>query len=241
MPIHHQETHTYSHARFPQTDRGTTPHFTLLNWILAVQPSDMCLLDVGCGSGRLALNIAPFALTVVGLDRDREALERGRQRARKLSLTNVHFIAADVEARPYSDILGNTKIDMVTANLCMSNAIMERAHAILPVGGRLMFTALHTSQWQEAGHRSRFAYSSSDIYQALSNTGWCCEAIERHSHVLHFQTVTDLERYFAGHSLRTHWHQTGRWEHLVRHIANGGERLTIHSHLIVKARKKRSF
>jgi SAM-dependent methyltransferase len=240
MPIHHQETHTYIHAQSPQTEYDTTPHFTLLNWILAEQPSDMCLLDVGCGSGRLTLNLAPFALAVIGLDRDWEALERARQRAQKIGLTNVRFIATDVEARPYAEILSDTKIDMVVANLCMSNAIMERAHVLLPVGGQLIFTTLHASQWQEAGYRSRFAYSTSDIYQTLNNTGWYCEAIERNSHVLHFQTVANLEQYFAGHSLRNHWQQDGRWAHLVQHIANGGERLTIHSHLVVKARKMHS-
>lgn len=240
MPIHHQETHTYIHAGSPRTEYDTTPHFTLLNWILAEQPSAMRLLDIGCGSGRLTLNLAPFALAVIGLDRDREALARGRQRVRQLGLTNVHFIAADAEARPYAEILSNTQIDMVVANLCMSTAIMERAHALLPAGGHLIFAALHVSQWQEAGHRSRFAYSTDDIDQALNHTGWYCEAIECHSRVLHFQTVADLERYFAGHSLRAQWQQDGRWEHLIQHIANGGERLTMHSHLVVKARNMRS-
>ena len=51
------------------------------------------------------------------------------------NIANVRFLEADVEDLPYSALIGADSIGMVVANLCMSQAIIARAHAVLPVGG----------------------------------------------------------------------------------------------------------
>ncbi|HKA62984.1 MAG TPA: methyltransferase domain-containing protein, partial [Methylomirabilota bacterium] len=52
---------------------GVSPRFLDL---LAREPlSDLRVLDVGCGSGRLTIALAPAARSVVGLDRDTAALD----------------------------------------------------------------------------------------------------------------------------------------------------------------------
>ena len=70
-------------------------------------------LDVGCGSGRLTLWLAPRVKHAVGLDRDPAALDEGRRRALAESLSNVEFHEADVERDEYE----RWRPDLVTAHL----------------------------------------------------------------------------------------------------------------------------
>ena len=237
MTWHIQEAHIFFNPRYPQRERHALVHPALLRWIAAEAPQTIRILDVGCGTGRLTLAVAPLAAEVIGLDRDGAALMLGQQRTAVANIANVRFLEADVEDLPYSSLLGTDSIGMVVANLCMSQAIMARAHAVLPVGGCLIFAALHSAQWQETGQASRFAYDAHELRQFLDRNGWQCEAMEIDREVLHLQQVTDLEQYFIMSPLRQRWQQDGRWEHLVRYITQGGDRLTVRSHVLVKARK----
>jgi ubiquinone/menaquinone biosynthesis C-methylase UbiE len=59
----------------------------------------MRVLDVGCGPGDvvfLAAKLAGPQGTVIGVDTSPEAIERARQRAAAIGLTNVHFVAQDL-------------------------------------------------------------------------------------------------------------------------------------------------
>jgi ubiquinone/menaquinone biosynthesis C-methylase UbiE len=237
MTGHIQEAHIFFNSRYPQRERHALVHPALLRWIAAESPQTMRVLDVGCGSGHLTLAIAPLVAEVIGLDRDNAALMLGRQRTAVANIANVRFLEADVEDLPYSSLIGADSIGMMVANLCMSQAIIVRAYAILPVGGCLIFAALHIAQWQETGRASRFAYDAHELRQFLEMHGWRCEAMEIDREVLHVQRVADLEQYFIMSPLRQRWQQDGRWEHLVRYIAQGGDRLTIRNHVLVKARK----
>jgi SAM-dependent methyltransferase len=197
----------------------------------------MRLLDIGCGSGRLTLAVAPLAAEVIGIDRDGAALASGQQQAVAAGLTNVRFIAADAEDAPYNSLLGIDSIDMVVANLCMSQAIIDRVYAILPAGNCLIFAGLHTAQWQETGGASRFAYDAPVLHRLLESQGWRCEAMEIEREVLHLPHLAALEVYGADSPLQRRWQQDGRWARLVQYIASGGERFTTRSHVLVKARK----
>jgi SAM-dependent methyltransferase len=237
MTWHIQEAHIFFNPRYPQRERHALVHPVLLRWIAAESPQTMRVLDVGCGSGRLTLVVAPLVAEVIGLDRDNAALMLGQQRTAVANIANVRFLEADVEDLPYSSLIGADSIGMVVANRCMSQAIIVRAYAVLPVGGCLIFATLHIAQWQETGRASRFAYDAHELRQLLEIHGWRCEAMEIDREVLHLQRVADLEQYFIMSPLRQRWQQDGRWEHLVRYIAQGGDRLTIRSHVLVKARK----
>ena len=237
MHWHVQESHIFFRSQRRQRERHATLHPALLRWIAEEGPAAMRLLDVGCGSGRLTLAVAPLAAEVIGIDRDGAALASGRQQAAAAGLTNVRFIAADAEDAPYNSLLDTDTIDMVVANLCMSQAIMDRAYAVLPTGSCLIFAALHTAQWQETGCASRFAYDAPALHRLLETQGWRCEAMEIEREVLHLPHLAALEEYFAASPLRRRWQQDGRWERLVQYIGSGGEQCTTRSHVLVKARK----
>ncbi|HSE92274.1 MAG TPA: class I SAM-dependent methyltransferase, partial [Methylomirabilota bacterium] len=59
------------------------------------------VLDVGTGSGRLALALAPQCRSALGIDRDPAVIEEARRRARTAGLRNVEFLVADAERIEY--------------------------------------------------------------------------------------------------------------------------------------------
>ena len=61
------------------------------------------VLDLGCGDGRFALGVAPFAASVEGLDPDAGAIAAARKAARKAGAHNVRFRVGAAQRLPYPD------------------------------------------------------------------------------------------------------------------------------------------
>jgi ubiquinone/menaquinone biosynthesis C-methylase UbiE len=61
------------------------------------------VLDLGCGDGRLALGVAPFATRVEGIDPDAEAIAAAKRNARKAGVRNVRFAAGAAQHLPYPE------------------------------------------------------------------------------------------------------------------------------------------
>jgi ubiquinone/menaquinone biosynthesis C-methylase UbiE len=59
------------------------------------------VLDLGCGDGRFALGVAPFAAHVEGLDPDPEAIAMARKTARKSAVGNARFAVGAAQRLPY--------------------------------------------------------------------------------------------------------------------------------------------
>jgi SAM-dependent methyltransferase len=207
---------------------GVSPRFLAL---LAEEPLRRSrVLDVGCGSGRLSLALAPVSRSVVGLDRDVLALEEARRRAAAAGLANVEFHEADVEAAPYEP----WRPDLVTAHLCASEAIIERAAAALPGGACLAMVAFHVDQWKETGRVSRFAFDEARMRAALVARGFTVEALEVEREERRFGSVE--EGLAAAVGLEDRWRADGRWFRYIAFLESGGRTLT-RSHLLVKARR----
>ena len=207
---------------------GVSPRFLDL---LAGEPlSGSRVLDVGCGSGRLSLALAPVARAVVGLDRDAAAIEEARRRAAAAGLANVEFHEADVEMEPYE----RWRPDLVTAHLCASDAIIERAAAALRPGSCLAMVAFHVDQWKETGRVSRFAYDRARMRTRLEGAGFRVEALEVEREVRRFGSVE--EGLAAAVGLEDRWRTDGRWFRYIAFLESGGRTLT-RSHLLVKARR----
>jgi SAM-dependent methyltransferase len=198
--------------------------------LLAEPLGALTALDVGTGSGRLALALAPHCRRVVGIDREPELVDEARRRAQALGLANVHFEVADAEATEYDHFAP----DLVAAHLCMSNAIVERAARALGPGGVFAFVAFHADQWRETGRRSRFAYDEGEIRELLARVGFAIEHLEVEREVRSFATVE--EALAAAVGLEEKWRADGRWFRYIRFLEEGGRTLT-RSHLVVKARR----
>ena len=61
------------------------------------------VLDLGCGDGRFALGVAPFASAVEGVDPDADAIATAKKIARKEGVRNVHFAVGAAQQLPYPD------------------------------------------------------------------------------------------------------------------------------------------
>lgn len=207
---------------------GVSPRFLAL---LAREPlGGSRVLDVGCGSGRLSLALGPVSASVVGLDREAAALEEARRRAAAAGLANVDFHEADVELAPYEP----WRPDLVTAHLCASDAIIERAAAALQPGACLAMVAFHVDQWKETGRVSRFAYDEARMRAALEERGFTVEALEVEQEVRCFASIE--EGLAAAVGLEDRWRIDGRWFRYIAFLESGGRTLT-RSHLLVKARR----
>lgn len=189
------------------------------------------MLDVGTGTGRLALALAPRCRRVIGIDRDAAAIEEARARAVHAGLANVEFVVMDAEAGDYTAFAPG----LVAAHLCMSDAIIERAGRALAPGHGFGFAAFHEDHWIETGRRSRFAYDRAQAERALAGSGFAVEHLEVDRHVQTFASVE--EGLAAAVSLQEKWKTDGRWFRYVKFLEEGGRTLT-RSHLVCFARRR---
>jgi SAM-dependent methyltransferase len=207
---------------------GVSPRF--LDLLTREPLGELRVLDVGCGSGRLTLALAAAARSVVGLDRDAGALDEARRRAAAAGLANVELHEADVEGVAYE----GWRPELVTAHLCASDAIVERAAAALPRGHCLAMVAFHIDQWKETGRVSRFAYDEARMRSVVKGAGFAVEALEVEQEVQRFGSVE--EGLAAAVGLEDRWRTDGRWFRYIAFLEGGGRTLT-RSHLLVKARR----
>jgi SAM-dependent methyltransferase len=207
---------------------GISPRFLSL---LEAAPLDgRRVLDVGCGSGRLSFAAARAARQVVGLDRDPRLIEQARGRAAREGIRNTEFHEADVEGEEYQ----RWAPDLVTAHLCVSDAIVERAARVLGSGAFLGMVAFHVDQWRETGTVSRFAYDEARMDALLRRFGFLPLVIEVDREVKQFASLE--EALAAAVSFEDRWRSDGRWVRYLAFLESGGRTLT-RSHLIVAARR----
>jgi len=208
---------------------------TLLRLILEEPLHERTVLDVGCGDGRLTFALANRARAIVGIDRSLETIEKARQRTSTLGLDHVTFRCCDAESIDYRTL---GPIDLVVANLCMSDAILRRAAAALTHGRCIVFAAFHRDQWKESGRVSRYAYAETQLEAALSESGFEPLHLGVEQEVLSFATPDEGLAYLEETGLTAKWRTDGRWEGFLRHLRGGGKELTIRARVIVKARRR---
>lgn len=207
---------------------GLSPAF--LELLRAEPLAELTVLDVGTGSGRLALALAPHCRAVIGVDREARLIDEARKKAAAAGVTNARFVVGDVEVEEYAPF----KPDMVVAHLCMSDAIAERAGRVLKPGQVFAFVAFHSDQWKETGRSSRFAYGEVGAKRLLKRTGFAVERLAVEYQVQQFETVE--QGLAAAVALQEKWKADGRWFRYVKFLEEGGRTLT-RAHLVVKARK----
>jgi ubiquinone/menaquinone biosynthesis C-methylase UbiE len=68
--------------------------------LAAAQPGP--ILELGCGTGRIALPVARSGTSLVGIDRSEAMLDRARRRLRRARLTHrAHLVRGDIRALPF--------------------------------------------------------------------------------------------------------------------------------------------
>lgn len=221
--------------RSPRVSLATGVSSTFWTLLTAEPLAELSVLDVGTGTGRLALALAPHCRRVVGIDRDADAIEEATRRAKSLGRVNVEFLVLDAEGPEDYDDLGDVgRPGFIVAHLCASDRIIQTSSRSLDPGRALAFVAFHTDQWRETGRRSRFAYDEDRARRVLAECGFAVEHLEVEQEIQRFDSVEAALAAAVG--LQERWKSDGRWFHYMRFLEEGGRTLT-RSHLIVKARK----
>jgi SAM-dependent methyltransferase len=126
-------------AFFAPLEALTTPAAFKLVRFAGVQPGEK-VLDVGCGTGVVAVTAARFGATVSGLDLTPALLEKARQNA-EMAGVSIEFHEGDVEALPFKD----AAFDVVLSQFGHifgprpSVAVGEMLRVLRP-GGRIAFS-----------------------------------------------------------------------------------------------------
>lgn len=102
------------------------------------------LLDVGCGPGRLALELAPLFEEAIGLDPDPDMLREAERLAREAGATNLRWIRALAEDIPALD-LGSFRVVSFGQSFHRTDRerVAEAVYDLLEPGGALALVA-HT-------------------------------------------------------------------------------------------------
>lgn len=210
-----------------------------LSWLAEEGLSGKHVLDLGCGDGKLTFALSPHAEKIVGLDRDEQAIRRAGDKAAKEKLTNILFAVTDVETVEYDEPQWGGRPDVITAHLCMSGPMIERAGRALRVGSVFAGVAIHPNQWSETGIPSRFAYSEETIVDRLTQAGFRVDRGRVEEEVLVFDSSAEAERVLLNRT----WQPDGwtlneqRAKGLRDNLKNEGRELTRKCHLLFMARK----
>jgi len=216
---------------------GSAPPGVSARFWALLQAKDLGeVLDVGTGTGRIALAVAPRARRVLGVDRDAVALAEARRQAADAGVANVEFAEIDAEARAdFVDLTPTWKRPtLVIAHLCVSEAIIAAASRTLTPGQALALVALHVDQWRETGRRSRFAYDADTAREQLQRHGFTIEHLEVEEEVQRFESVE--QGLAAAVGLAEKWKSDGRWFRYIKFLEDGGRTLT-RSQLMATARR----
>jgi ribosomal protein L11 methyltransferase len=159
---------------------GTGQHETTRMAILALQDHDLKdakVLDVGSGSGILALVAAKLGATVLGVDNDSSTVPVARENAAK-NHVDVEFVDGILET-----VLPKAPFDVVVANLFaeLHDMLMLQYKSALEPGGLLLMTGIMAGTGQaDAGEQVTWDTSSGRetmVMKALKREGF--EFIQR--------------------------------------------------------------
>ncbi|TAJ16327.1 MAG: class I SAM-dependent methyltransferase [Dehalococcoidia bacterium] len=120
--------------------RGRPPYSRALPEFLAREAKieGRRVLDVGCGPGTVAVDLAPFAAEVVGLDPDAEMLAEAARHAGRRGVTNVRWLSGRAEDIPTLD-LGRFALVTFAQSFHWTDrqAVAELVYDLLEPGGVL--------------------------------------------------------------------------------------------------------
>jgi len=194
----------------------------------------MTVVDAGTGEGRLAFFLAPHVGRVVAVDMDENALWKARQYASFKGLRNIDFILADMEKEPFHTIWDGPT-DAIVSSFYMSEALLWRASAALPVGAPFLFCCHHSDHWRETGEPAQHALSEAEIQDLLAEDFFDIESLGIERHLVQFSSIGDAELFVGGRMLQK-WIEDGRWDNVRDRFERGQKQLTL-SYLVGKARR----
>lgn len=168
--------------------------------LLAIAPPRR-IADLGIGSGDLSLLLAEGAETMICVDRDRVALRRAEDRARRLGLENLSFRVGDLADPPIRR--GEADLWVLSQVLHLiedPGRALGAARALLAPRGQVLVLELlaHNEEWVREGleHR-RLGFTENELAALLEGAGFTDVAVRqvaRDRKPPHFVTLLALGR-----------------------------------------------
>jgi SAM-dependent methyltransferase len=105
--------------------------------LLALLPSAWTVADLGCGTGEIAAELAPFVAKVVAIDREPRMLDAARKRLR--GVANVEVRAGDLHEIPAKrGEFDACVLSLVLHHMRSPGAVLASAQRVLAKGGVLL-------------------------------------------------------------------------------------------------------
>jgi ArsR family transcriptional regulator len=142
----------------------------------ALLPPDWVVADLACGSGAVALSLAPWVARVVAVDHSREMLAAAKQRAAAARATNVDWKQGDLEALPIEE----SSCDAAVMLLALTHvehperAVAEMARIVRP-GGRAVVVDLLRHDREDLRRRMgqlRAGFEAAELGALLTSAGF---------------------------------------------------------------------
>jgi ubiquinone/menaquinone biosynthesis C-methylase UbiE len=91
-------------AYYDWENKQTVGRRDIAFWQRMAAPVEGAVLELGCGTGRVAIPVAKAGATVFGIDRSASMLDRGRAKVRRARVgSHVQFIRGDIRHLPFPD------------------------------------------------------------------------------------------------------------------------------------------
>ncbi|MCL6557896.1 MAG: class I SAM-dependent methyltransferase [Firmicutes bacterium] len=158
------DSYAQSYDSWYGTERGRTIwqlELRILLSFLEPQPGEQ-ILDAGCGTGILALELASRGLRVTGVDLSEKMLALARE---KIYGHKVGFLRADICALPFSDGYFDAVICFTVLEFVGEpESALQELWRVLKPGGRLVIGVLNRFSLWALARRGRGVYGHARFY-----------------------------------------------------------------------------
>jgi len=150
---------------------------------------DMNVMDFGCGTGLLSIELQPFVHSIMGIDSSEGMLNEFRSKITRLRLNNTHAQLIDTDERQ----MPASNYDLVVSNMTLHHIkeikpLFKRFYDIISPAGHLCISDLDLNvDWFDDDRTgvSHFGFNRANLRVIFAETGFCR---------IHDMTVAALEK-----------------------------------------------
>jgi SAM-dependent methyltransferase len=142
--------------------------------LLALLPSSWVVADLGCGTGSLAMALAPYVARVVGVDQSAAMLKAARSRTADRG--NVDLRKGSLEALPIEDAACDAALLVLALSYVPEPAsvVAEMARIVKPGGRAVVLDLLRHDQeeFRLAMRQERLGFEAANLVSMMESAGF---------------------------------------------------------------------